>query len=199
MKFLVALKASLIFCFFLLATYYLHIAFLNVNVVLYAAIADGIFATALTGLVLFFWKTPFIPLAQFEKSLLVLIWILGGYAFAISIPTVLDRSLSFYLLEKLQQRGGGIRLESMPDVFIKEYMPEYRLIDIRLTEQTVSGTVVVENGCVKLTPKGSAIAKMSRFFRLHIMPSHRLLNGVYTDVLVDPFRNSRTDVDYQCK
>lgn len=39
-----------------------------------------------------------------------------AYGFAISVPTVIDRSLSMYILEKLQQRGGGIQLAAFDTV-----------------------------------------------------------------------------------
>ena len=59
-------------------------------------------------------------------------FILIGYAFAISIPTVIDRSLSIYILEKIDQRGGGIKQEAFERVFTNEYMLEHRLVDVRL-------------------------------------------------------------------
>ena len=134
-----------------------------------------------------------------HKFLLVALWLAGGFAFAITVPTVLDRSLSFYILEKLQQRGGAIRADAFPQVFTDEYMPEFRLVDVRLTEQEQSGTIVIENGCVRLTPRGQMLASFSRFFRQNLLPKHRLLAGEYTDALVDPFANSKTGtMGYEC-
>ena len=141
----------------------------------------------------------FKQLGNFEKSLLIVIWLLAGYGLAISVPTVIDRSLSFYILEKLQQRDGGIKESSFEDVFTKEYVNEYRLVDVRLTEQLQSGTIVIENGCVKLTEKGYFLANFSRFFRHHLLPEKRLLRGNYTDVLTHPFQHSVATVDYTCK
>jgi hypothetical protein len=78
--------------------------------------------------------------ASFERAQLLVIMLLAGYALAISVPTVIDRSLSFYILEKLQQRGGGIRYAAFEQVFTQEYLKEHRLVDVRLTEQLESGT-----------------------------------------------------------
>jgi len=111
---------------------------------------------------------------------------------------VIDRSLSFYLLEKIQQRGGGIRLASFQRVFTDEYVKEHRLVDVRLTEQLKSGTIVILDGCVKLTPRGKYLANFSRYFRRTFLPSKRLLMGEYTDALTDPFRYSRVAVNYKC-
>ena len=130
--------------------------------------------------------------------MLLSIWFLSGYAFAISVPTILDRSLSFYLLEKLQQRGGGIKQESFDRVFREEYMLEHRLIDIRLTEQLASGTIEIKEGCVSLTSRGESFARFSRYFRKNWLPKNRLIAGEYTDELTDPFRESIEIYYYQC-
>lgn len=195
MKIVRALAASLLFVLLLLATYYLHIRFFTVNVVFYAAIADGLIAAVLTGLVM----STSSHFNGFEKLQMVVIWMLCGYAFAISVPTVIDRSLSFYILEKLQQRGGGIQQSRFADVFTQEYLKEHRLVDVRLTEQMQSGTIVIENGCVKLTDKGRSLASASRYFRQNFLPKQRLLMGQYSSDLTDPFRHSADITDYQCQ
>jgi len=196
-KTLCAATASAIFVVVLIVVYVLHVRFFRVDVLFYSAILDGAIATLLTGAVLFLWP-PMSILGSFEKPLLCLVWILSGYAFAISVPTVIDRSLSIYILEKIQQRGGGIKLSSFEDVFTKEYVKEHRLVDIRLTEQRASGTISIRNGCVLLTPRGEAVASMSRLFRHYFLPRHRLLMGDYSDVLTDPFRSSEKVDDYAC-
>jgi hypothetical protein len=189
MKVLKAGLASLLFLVLLLGVYWMHVRYVRVDVVFYAAIADAFIATALAALILLGVRY-FALFTGFEKTLLVVIWLLTGYSLAISMPTVIDRSLSFYILEKLQQRGGEIRQEHFEEVFTKEYVKEHRLVDVRLTEQLESGTIVIENGCVKLTQKGGAIASFGRYFRAHWLPKKRLLMGEYTDDLTDLFRKS---------
>lgn len=198
MKLKRAITATFLFTVLLGIIYYIHIAFFRVNVVFYAAIADGVLATLIAGIASFS-MSYFRPLGNFEKSQLIVIWLLAGYGFAISVPTVIDRSLSFYILEKIQQRGGGIRQERLEDVFTKEYVKEHRLMDVRLTEQLESGTIVIEDGCIKLTAKGDLIAAFGRFFQLHLLPKRRLLMGEYSDDLTNPFRHSAEVPDYTCK
>jgi hypothetical protein len=164
-------------------------------VVFYAALVDGIIASLLMLIILILIKV----FNAFEKFLLVCIFLLIGYSIAISVPTVIDRSLSFYILEKIQQRGGGIKLDSFEEVFTQEYVKEHRLVDVRLTEQIQSGTITIENGCVKITEKGKNITEFSRYFRIHFLPKKRLLMGQYSDDLTDPFKNSIEKLDYQCK
>ena len=196
-KFSRAVLAYVAFLGIVVAVYALHIRFFRVDVVFYAAIGDAVLAAlacyaALLGL------RFFAPLNGFEKFQLFVIWLLTGYALAISVPTVIDRSLSFYILEKLQQRGGGIAQDAFEQVFVGEYMPEHHLVDVRLTEQLESGTIRIENGCVLLTEKGARIAAFSRYFRMNWLPKERLLMGEYSDALTDPFRNSSAAADYVC-
>lgn len=198
MKLLRALNASLLFFTVLVATYYHHVRYFRVDVVFYAAIADVMVATIITSLLLFGLRY-FRVLGTFEKFQLALLWLAVGYSLAITFPAVIDRSLSFYILEKLQQRGGKIRLDSFERVFTHEYLKEHRLIDVRLTEQMESGTIVIKDGCVLLTEKGDSIAKFSHYFRAHWLPKRRLLMGEYSDDLTNPFRNSEAYDGYLCE
>jgi hypothetical protein len=189
--------ASLMFLALVLAAYVVHMRWFPVDVVLYSSLFDVALATAVAAGLLV-GLTFFRVFSGFEKFQMTVIWILLGYAIAISGPTIIDRSLSFYILEKLDQRGGGIQLDRFEEVLTKEFLKEYRVVDARLAEQTASGTVVVVDGCVRLTPRGGLIASISRWFRHTLMPRHRLLRGEYSDDLVDPFRRSATDIDYRC-
>ena len=198
MKYVKFLLASALYVVVLLVAYVIHVKFFRVNVVFYSSIADSVIATALTIAIVsgIRWLNDF---NTFEKTLLACIWLLLGYGFAISVPTVIDRSLSFYTLEKLQQRGGGIKLSAFEGVYAREYMKEHRLVDVRLTEQQQSGTIVIRDGCVKLTPWGNTLATVSRYFRANFLLRERLLMGEYSSDLTDPFRTSEATVDYLCK
>lgn len=198
MKYLKLVIATAVYAVLLLAIYVLHVRYVPVNVVFYSAILDAVLATilAITLVATVRWFKVF---TRFETLQLCCIWLLLGYSFAISVPTVIDRSLSFYVLEKLQQRGGGIKLSAFDDVFTQEYVKEHRLVDVRLTEQQQSGTVEIKDGCVKLTAWGQTIASSSRYFRAHFLPKQRLLMGKYSDDLTDPFRNSVERTDYRCQ
>ena len=198
MKYLKFVIATAVYTLLLLVIYVLHVRYVPVNVVFYSAILDAVLATILaTALIATVrWFKVF---TRFETLQLCCIWLLLGYSFAISVPTVIDRSLSFYILEKLQQRGGGIKLDAFDQVFTQEYVKEHRLVDVRLTEQQQSGTVEIKDGCVKLTAWGQTIASSSRYFRAHFLPKQRLLMGKYSDDLTDPFRNSVDRVEYRCQ
>lgn len=200
MKYLKFFTAGLIYVAVFIATYLVHITFFKVNVVFYSSLVDALIATviSLALISLVRWLNVF---TEFEKLQLAFIWLLLGYAIAISVPTVIDRSLSFYTLEKIQQRGGGIQLAAFDRVYVQEYMKEHRLVDVRLTEQEQSGTVQIKDGCVTLTPWGNALATFSTYFRNHFLPKQRLLMGEYSSDLTNPFRDEAqaVKVDYLCK
>lgn len=190
--------ATMLFLLLLAAIYHVHVRYFRVNVVFYAALLDAALATMVAA-TLVLAISYFSVIGAFEKLLLIIIWLLIGYAMAISVPTVIDRSLSFYILEKLQQRGGGIRQDGFNQVFTQEYMREHRLIDVRLTEQIESGTIVIHDGCVQLTPEGDRVAMFSRYFRQNWLPRKRLLMGEYSADLTDPFRaGDSAKPDYAC-
>lgn len=192
-----AAAGTLMFLAVLGAVYVVHARYFLVDVVFYAALADVALASALSGSLL--WALSwFRPLGGFEKLQLLSIWLLIGYALAISVPTVIDRSLSFYILEKLDQRGGSIAQDAFPAIIAGEFMREHRVADVRLTEQLESGTITIESGCVVLTEKGRWIAAFSRAFRNHLLPKQRLLMGTYSDDLTDPFRRSDAGFDGSC-
>lgn len=171
---------------------------LPVNVVFYASLWTAVATVACYGILM--WLTPLMRgFSALEKLQQLAICGLLGYIMAISLPTVIDRSLSFYILEKLQQRGGGIQLSKFDEIFTGEYMREHRLVDIRLTEQSESGTIVIRGDCVRLTDKGKDLAAFSRYFRQYFLPKRRLLRGEYTDQLVDPFKRSDVAPDYLCQ
>ena len=151
----------------LCVVYLAYMKLMYVNVVLYASIFVGLIASSVCVLLLFLGRW-FEVFTSFEKIQLSAIMLLLSYAFAISVPTVIDRSLSFYILEKLQQRGGGIQRSKFEYIFTVEYMREARLVDVRLTEQVQSGTIYISGDCVKLTMKGEWIATVGRFFRSHL-------------------------------
>ena len=198
MKYLKFLTLMLVFVIALAVIYVIHSWYFKVDVVFYSAIADGALAAVVTLLVActFKWFRTF---TGFEILQTFLICLLLGYGFAISVPTVIDRSLSMYILEKLQQRGGGIQLAAIEGVLKEEYTKEHRLADIRLTEQVQSGTIVIEKGCVRLTEWGQFVATTTTWFRQTLLPKNRLIGDTYSSDLTNPMQNGARRTDYLCQ
>lgn len=176
-----------------------HFQLFPVNVVLYDTLKDVLLAAGIAATIYYLVLQHRLDLSGTEAALSLVVGLLIGAFYAISVPTVIDRSLSIYILEKLEQRGGGIRRDAFERVFKDEYVPEHKLVDVRLTEQLNSGTIRIENGCVILTDRGRRIALFTRYYRTHMLPRQREVMGQYTDAITDPFRNSISDVAYRCK
>lgn len=193
----------------LLLINFFHFRYLTVNVVFYSTLFDALVAIAIIGIVVYTVRRLSGPESLFglgvrqftgaEIWLTLVCTALAGYIFAISVPTVIDRSFSIYILEKLEQRGGSISLPAMNDIVIKEYSQEHRLIDVRMTEQLKSGTLTIENNCVRLTGWGKRIVAFTRFYRTNLLPKKRVLMGEISDDLTDPFKNSAPVGDFRCQ
>ena len=185
-----------------------HFRYFTVDVVFYAALADVFLAAIATACIVALAHRLTSRqssagglvhiLTGTEMALAAICAILIGYIAAISIPTVIDRSLSIYILEKLEQRGGAIALEAMSEIFAKEYVPEHRLVDARMTEQLESGSITIDEGYVRLTPRGKRITAFTRYYRQHLLPKKRVLLGEVSSDLTDPFRHPTPRVNYRC-
>ena len=196
MKYLYSIGFLIFFIFLLIIIYAIYINQFNVNVLLYSSLFCVLISLAIATIFLFSIKVKYISF--FEKILILIICALTGYSLVLSLPTVIDRSLSFYILEKLDQRGGGIKVDKMDIVFTKEYLKEHRLIDIRLTEQLKTKTVIIDKNCLRLTSKGKKVVRFSNIFRQYFLPRQRLIRDKYTDELISPLDNETNVPDYLC-
>ena len=196
MKYLYSIGFLIFFIFLLIVIYTIYINQFNVNVLLYSSLFCVLISLTIATIFLFSIKVKYVNF--FEKILILIICALTGYSLVLSLPTVIDRSLSFYILEKLDQRGGGIKVDKMDIVFTKEYLKEHRLIDIRLTEQLKTKTVIIDKNCLRLTSKGKKVVRFSNIFRQYFLPKQRLIRDKYTDELISPLDNETDIPDYLC-
>ena len=185
-------------CGIFLAINVLHFRYLPVHVVLYDSLLDAAVAAATVAVIFYFVFAERSGLTRYEAGLAIVTACLLCALYAVMVPTVIDRSLSIYILEKLNQRGGSIAQSAWPQIFKDEYLPEYKLVDIRLTEQLNSGTITIKDDCVSLTQRGHLIVLLSELYRNNVLPKHREIMGTYTDELTDPFRNSKVVVPFKC-
>ena len=193
---IIALSAALGAAFLIIN--FLHFQYITVSVILYACIWDALLASVIVfGAYAYLRrKAPVLLPTEFAltaaaSNLLILLYSVMG-------PTVIDRSLSVYIVQKIDQRGGEVAEAAMPAIFVEEYMPEMRLVEVRMTEQLTSGTVVIEDGCVILTGKGRFFSGFADAYRKTLLPQKRLLMGEVTDQLTDPFRDAPQIVETAC-
>lgn len=175
-----------------------HFRCFRVYVVLYACVLDASIALVAVAAAFWFFRRRTTQLTKLEIGLAAAFAYTLALLYAVMGPTVIDRSLSIYIVEKVYQRGGEVAEAAMPAIFIDEYMPEYRLVDVRMTEQLRSKTLTLDNGCLRLTPRGRFLAQFMLFYRREFLPKHRVLGGQETDRLNDPFQGSPQRVDVRC-
>jgi hypothetical protein len=178
---------------------FLHFQWFRVSVILYACIIDIVIASivVLAPYARFRWRRS--GLTQSEVTLAAMVGALCALVYSVMGPTVIDRSLSIYIVEKLESRGGHIAHDAFKELIQREFMDEYRVADVRLTEQLTSGTAKLEDGCIVLTPRGVALAKFTHWYRATLLPKHRMLLGAETDQLTHPLRDSRAIVTTTCR
>ena len=174
-----------------------HINFFYVDVIFYSALLDALIAIFLT-YILCIKYLSFFSFSKFEFLQSLLICSLIGYAIAITGPALIDRSLSFYILEKIRQHDGSVRADKLVDIFVNDYVDEYSLVQVRMTEQTESGTLVLKEGCLHLTKFGYLMTSVSIFMRKNLLAKNRLLGEEYTDKLTDPLKDSVVKEEYKC-
>ncbi len=191
-----AVCLTLIYSLVLLTCYYLHTHYFKIDVIFYATLTDLVISLLLCVPILFYSDVRNL-FSHFEKLQLIIIWLLGGYGFAISLPTVLDRSLSLYFLEAIHQNGDAINEADVSLIFKRNYMHDYRAMDMRISEQVASGTIEVKNGCVFLTPKGKRVNAIAQFFRREFLPEKQMVRGQIVDKF--SYTLDRGNMIYACK
>jgi hypothetical protein len=168
-----------------LVIFKLHVSLIEIQVVLFASLTDALIASIILTSFVFLNKSSINKFFNtFEKIMIILVFALLSYIFSFSFPALIDRSLSFYILERLDESSLGIKYDRFDDLFIKDFSKKYHMIDVRLTEQLNSGTIYINENCVLLTDKGKIIASFSKAFRKYLLPqkNRSLFNGKYENI-----------------
>ena len=177
---------------------FLHFQFLPVRVILWACIIDLLFTLILLAPFWIFFLRSKSASSTEEQVLSAALASVTVILYAVMGPTVIDRSLSIYIVQKIDQRGGSIHIDAVPEIFTEEYLPEFRLVDVRLTEQLRSGTARLEGNCLVLTKRGKVLADFAAFYRRSFLPQKRVLMEEVTDQLTRPFDGAAQRVETTC-
>lgn len=84
------------------------------------------------------------------------------YSFNITIPSLLDRSISYYIIGVTANEGES-NLELYKIAFFNGFINNNGAIEKRLNEQVISGNVVCVDGTCRLSDRGYAIYKANIF------------------------------------
>ncbi len=101
------------------------------------------------------------------------IYVLLGYCFIITIPTLLDRAISVYMIAVVAQSGArGLSKAEIQEGFLRDYVEGGFTVEKRLNEQLVSGFFVEHEGQFLVTDKGRFVYDVNRFLaRLFRIPT----------------------------
>ncbi|NWK94750.1 hypothetical protein DM806_03535 [Sphingobium lactosutens] len=75
-------------------------------------------------------------------------------SFLIVFPVTFDRSITMFLLARIERQDGELDARALEQVYVREYLGEMRQIDRRIAEQGLSGNIRVERGHIHITPQG---------------------------------------------
>lgn len=102
------------------------------------------------------WRLSFFPA--------LVTFVLLAYAFVITIPSLLDRSISIYVIGTVAEAGtGGIAVEAIQESFLRGYVGGTQTVEKRLNEQLVTGNMMREGDRVVITPRGLWVHRTNLF------------------------------------
>ncbi len=77
--------------------------------------------------------------------------------FLITFPVTFDRSITMFLLSRIERQDGQLTAPMLEQLFVREYLGDMRQIDRRVAEQTLSGNVRVQQGHIHMTAQGARL------------------------------------------
>jgi len=83
--------------------------------------------------------------------------------FLVLVPVTIDRSISVFLLARIEGRSGTLDAQALDALFRREYLGDMAQIDRRVAEQAKSGNIRVgRDGTIVITPQGRIFLRFSR-------------------------------------
>lgn len=154
-------------CVVFLIVHITHLLFIKIDVILFSTLFD-VMAT----LFLFFCLSYFyLTKNRYNPSLTNLISATGHLGallliYAILVPTVIDRSLTLFILNRINQSKDSISSVRLHKDINKFYFIEMNVLPQRLIEQQKIGTLArTPAGDIKLTPFGTFILRITNGYK----------------------------------
>jgi predicted transcriptional regulator len=85
------------------------------------------------------------------------------------IPTVVDRSLSIYLLNYLKNNK-PLKMSELTKIAQDNYIVDMQVIETRVNEQLATGSIIVNNDEITLTNKGKKLLLIFSFVKKYLLP-----------------------------
>ena len=82
----------------------------------------------------------------------------GSYAFHITIPTLLDRSISMFILALLD--SSNLTMAEIQCNFVKQFVVKSKAIEKRVKEQVATENIRIEDGRLQITDQGKVLTSL---------------------------------------
>ena len=83
-------------------------------------------------------------------------------SFLIVFPVTFDRSITMFLLARIERQDGQLDAAGLEQVYVRQYLGDMRQIDRRIAEQSLSGNIRVDQGRIHITPQGRKLLDGAR-------------------------------------
>lgn len=118
--------------------------------------------SAIICFVLFYFVDKRLKCGMYVNSMACIISIFAAYSIHITIPSLLDRSISLYILGLTAENYANTKSE-YERMFYEGFVQKNGAIEKRLDEQVLTGNLELENGRYKLTSRGTRLYKIDLF------------------------------------
>ncbi|WP_443970359.1 hypothetical protein [Sphingobium sp. CR28] len=137
--------------------------FSGVTVLFYRGILTGLCAVFVLGLMIAVVAKRFrIDLSTAVGAVIASLSL--NICFLVLLPVTVDRSISVFLLARIEQQDGRLTAPALDRLFRDAYLTDLRQIDRRVSEQILSGNISVDaTGHIRMTPRGRAFLAFSRY------------------------------------
>jgi Zn-dependent protease with chaperone function len=162
------LALAWVYCVALILGFVIYVAlirsplFAELNILFYrgtiiAVIAALVLAAALAAAAKY-WRSIDVPTAVGA----VVLSLSFNICFLVIFPVTIDRSVTVFLLSRMEQLDRPVSTQELQRIFEKEYIQEMRQIERRVDEQSLSGNIVRSSNGITLTPNGRRFLNSSR-------------------------------------
>lgn len=145
--------------------HFLHsetVYYFGIGAILVGAIILAIIFLALFRKIKFAFEKLSLAARDFFPCLLTAVFII--YSFHITFPSLIDRSISIYLLNQLAEEGGSASLSDLQQRFLNGYVSGVSVVCRRMAEQIETGNITHNGSIYSLTPRGQKTIQSLRAF-----------------------------------
>lgn len=100
------------------------------------------------------------------------------YSFHITLPVIIDRSISLFVLSRMEGRNAGVSVEKLQESFLTGYVQNYSAVCRRLEEQVISGNIVFKDKKYYLAENGEYILKALRWIAFLVQRNNYYITDI---------------------